>query len=220
MSRTYFVNFFNVILCPRWSIYWKRMGFKNAVQKWQRIRCNVRLQCTPITNITINKSVENLTATNLDIIFHSDLYYMPPCYTVSLHFPKFSCEKINNFAYVSKKKSASWFIKFSDFYCFILISTGNETRSKFIQYRSKIQPNEESNIIQVARIETVDTDSSSTATLTTKKHITEFNANRPFIFMIHDQKINRILFAGIYRGKWFYPLKYLIKIFNQIEMYL
>lgn len=28
----------------------------------------------------------------------------------------------------------------------------------------------------------------------------DFNCNHPFMFMIHDQKFNEILFAGIYRG--------------------
>lgn len=27
-----------------------------------------------------------------------------------------------------------------------------------------------------------------------------FNCNHPFVFVIHDQKFNEILFAGIYRG--------------------
>lgn len=70
----------------------------------------------------------------------------------------------------------------------------------------------------MARIETDDTVSLSTTTptptpITTNSAIPQsqpgisvmwpifkFNCNRPFMFMIHDQKINEILFAGIYRG--------------------
>lgn len=84
--------------------------------------------------------------------------------------------------------------------------------SNFRNYPS-IQPTEESNVIHMARIETDGTVSLSTTTpiVTATGELREqyrllyptfiFNFNRPFMFMIHDTKINGILFAGIYRGQ-------------------
>lgn len=69
--------------------------------------------------------------------------------------------------------------------------------------------NFQTKIMHKAKIE-VDEDGSM-ATATTMQYMffsrqnNDINCNHPFMFIIHDQALNEVLFAGIYRGPKYIP---------------